>query len=230
MARRYSGTYVIPARLVAAPDDGPLRSGRDQRYLEANFGTTSPQGATTLADALGTGWLGGRGDDDRLDAALGTAGAGATAPLPKVDLFTLWNEPNHQGFLRPQWTRRGRGFVPRSPHLYRDLVQRAYPAIKGVRPDASVLIGGTSFTGAYSGRGTGGVPPLRFLRELACVGRRFKPLRRSGCGAFAPGARRRLGAPPVHDADAAERALVAAAGATTSRSPSCRSWRARSRS
>ena len=36
-------------------------------------------------------------------------------PLPRVDIFTLWNEPNHPGFLKPQWrrdARRGRGREP----------------------------------------------------------------------------------------------------------------------
>jgi hypothetical protein len=183
VARRYSGGFLIPAPASPA-GNGPLALSDDQRYLEENYGTSNPEGDTTLADALGTGWLGPDSTQAALDAALGTAGVAATEPLPKVDLFTLWNEPNHPGFLRPQWTKLGHRFVPRSPHIYRDMVVRAYPAIKGVRPDSTVLIGGTSFTGSYSGRGTAGVPPLQFLRELACVNRKLEPLKRSGCTGF----------------------------------------------
>jgi hypothetical protein len=64
------------------------------------------------------------------------------------------------------------------------MVVAAYPAIKSVRPDATVLIGGTAAYGSYSRRGTGNVPPLQFLRELACVDSRLRPIRRSGCAAF----------------------------------------------
>ena len=39
---------------------------------------------------------------------------------PSVDLWTLWNEPNHPGFLYPQASR---SRVPYSPRLYRSLIK-----------------------------------------------------------------------------------------------------------
>ena len=181
VARRYSGTYVVSRALGGGAE--PLAVGRDQRFLAENYGTSNPAGTTSLTDVLGVrSWL---APDPAQEALETTLGADPTRPLPKVDLFTLWNEPNHTGFLRPQWTRQGDRNVPRSPHMYREMVRRAYPSIKGVRPDAAVLIGGTSAEGSHSGRGTGNVPPLRFLRELACVDGRFRPLKRSGCAGFA---------------------------------------------
>jgi len=48
-----------------------------------------------------------------------------------------------------------------------------------VQPEALVLVGGL----ASYGRG-GGVAPLRFLRELACVDGRLRPLRRPECKGF----------------------------------------------
>jgi hypothetical protein len=128
-------------------------------------------------------------DERLLDELLGGSGgdpeptppAPGSAPLPRVDVYTLWNEPNHTGFLRPQWVKEGRRYRSRSAEIYRDMVQRTYPAIKAASPEARVLIGGTSMSGAYQDRGKGGTPPLRFLRELACVGPRFHPLRTEAC-------------------------------------------------
>jgi hypothetical protein len=94
-----------------------------------------------------------------------------------VHLYTPWNEPNHPSFLAPQW-RRGR---PLSPHVYRAMYEAAYAAIKRVRPDAKVLLGNTSATGSK-----GGVPPLRFLRTLACVDARLEPLHVPECADFQP--------------------------------------------
>lgn len=102
-------------------------------------------------------------------------------PIPAVGLFTLWNEPNIPGFLQPQWD----GTSPLSPDLYRPMVIAGYEAIKGARSDARVLIGGTSSTGS-SVAGRGSVPPLTFVRALACVDRNLVPLATPGCADYAP--------------------------------------------
>jgi hypothetical protein len=93
-----------------------------------------------------------------------------------VHLFTPWNEPNHPSFLAPQW-RRGRAL---SPHVYRAMYEAAHAAIKRARPDAQVLLGNTAATGG------GGVPPLRFVRELACVDGALRPLRARECAGYRP--------------------------------------------
>jgi hypothetical protein len=103
-------------------------------------------------------------------------------PLPAVDEFVLWNEPNHPGLLLPQWTGRGRNARPASPAIYARMVRAAYPAVTALRPDASVLLGNTSSDG---GRAPGGaVAPLLFVRELACVDRRLRPRRTKACKNF----------------------------------------------
>lgn len=105
--------------------------------------------------------------------------------LPAVEMFSIWNEPNIPGFFGPQWRREGESRLPRSPHLYRAMLAAAYPAIKDVRPDATVLVGGLASEGSNESAGpAGGVPPLYFIREMACVDRRLEPLRRDGCGSF----------------------------------------------
>ena len=102
-----------------------------------------------------------------------------------VDVFTTWNEPNHPSFLSPQWRRTASGRLrPASPHVYRAMHEAAYTSIKRVRPDAKVLLGATASLGGRAGRG--GVPPLRFVRELACVDTALKPLRLRECAGFRP--------------------------------------------
>jgi hypothetical protein len=104
------------------------------------------------------------------------------APLPRVDRFTLWNEPNHHALLMPQWTADGKR--PASPAIYRAMVMAAYPAAKGARPDAAILIGNTSSSGGATGGGSGPVAPLHFLRELACVDERLRPRTDGDCATF----------------------------------------------
>jgi hypothetical protein len=60
----------------------------------------------------------------------------------------------------------------------------AYAAIKRVDPTAKVLLGGTAATGGPPGQG--GVPPLQFVRQLACVDERLQPLRTGACRRFRP--------------------------------------------
>jgi hypothetical protein len=105
---------------------------------------------------------------------------GATAPLPRVAAFTLWNEPNGSGFLEPQWI----GGVPVSADWYRQLLDLAYPAIKSVSPSATVLIGNTSDAGGDAESGRGGVPPLDWIRRLACVDAQLRPLSTGACAHF----------------------------------------------
>ena len=109
---------------------------------------------------------------------------GTRPGLPRVGTFSLWNEPNHPAFLAPQWRRSGGRLVPASPARYAAMVRAAYPAIKAVDPRARVLVGGTSSEGSYSSRGCGPVPPLRFLRALACVDRALRPVRDGDCADF----------------------------------------------
>jgi hypothetical protein len=109
------------------------------------------------------------------------------ATLPAVRLYTTWNEPNHPTFLLPQWERgRGRAWRPASPHLYRRLHESAYAAIKRVSAENRVLIGGLASKGSRRRGHREGMPPLRFLRELACLDGRLQPLRGGACRGFQP--------------------------------------------
>jgi hypothetical protein len=107
---------------------------------------------------------------------------GIVLPLPRVDIYTTWNEPNKATFLAPQWIKKrsGHGYRPYSPHIYRPMHEQAYAAVKAVDPTARVLIGALNSRGSRV-PGLRGVAPLAFLRTLACVGRNLKPLRVPEC-------------------------------------------------
>jgi hypothetical protein len=97
-----------------------------------------------------------------------------------VGTFTLWNEPNESGYVTPQW----HAHVPVSADWYRALVRAAYPAIKRASPGVTVLIGNTSSTGSAPQSGNGGVPPLTFIRRLACVNGALAPIETGACANF----------------------------------------------
>jgi len=166
-----------------------------RRYHGDFVPTTTPIAAATAAKAAPRGLL---------DALFGKQPAPAPAPaptpakpapaapakpvvqpLPPVNLYTLWNEPNIKGFLTPQWKKTKKGRKPASPGVYRRMLQAAYPRVKAISPNAQFLIGATSSTGSYALSGMhGGVPPLQFIRELACVDAKLKPIRTGGCKGF----------------------------------------------
>ncbi len=98
--------------------------------------------------------------------------------------FTLWNEPNQTSFLQPQW----RGSTAASADWYRSLLRLSYPAIERASPGTTVLIGDTSQSGAGAAGNTG-VPPLAFIRRLACVDQELRPITTGSCAGFTHAAR-----------------------------------------
>jgi hypothetical protein len=125
---------------------------------------------------------------DSIDPSAYADFAEATARrYPRAVAFTVWNEPNHPVFLLPQWERRDRAWRPASPHLYRAMVQAAVPRIKAAAPKALVLIGATSSVGDDTANNRDDrMAPLTFLREMACVDERLRPLRSPECKRFKP--------------------------------------------
>jgi hypothetical protein len=105
----------------------------------------------------------------------------------RVDRYVLWNEPNLGGWLRPQTicTRAGT-CTSVAPHLYRELVRAAYPAIHAADPGAQVLIGTMSSRGSRLTYENSNHHPLAFLRALGCVDTKFKPIRTGRCKGFKP--------------------------------------------
>jgi hypothetical protein len=153
VATRYAGGYTPPAPKTGAP-----AQPKDDDLVGALLGGSRSQPAEARPDT-------------------------GVDPLPAADVFTIWNEPNHPGFVMPQWERRGTGWWPHSADVYRAMVRAAYPAIKSAAPASTVLIGATS-SGGSSTPGRSGVPPLQFIRALACVDERWRPIDTGSCAGY----------------------------------------------
>jgi hypothetical protein len=107
---------------------------------------------------------------------------------PDAAAFTVWNEPNHNVFLLPQWQEGpGGDLEPASPHVYRAMLHAAVPRLREAAPDATVLIGATSSLGASEPQEADDrMSPMVFLRALACVDEALEPVRDGRCAGFRP--------------------------------------------
>jgi cellulase (glycosyl hydrolase family 5) len=99
-----------------------------------------------------------------------------------VDQYGISNEPNQGGWLQPQST--SRGLV--APHLYRAMEQAAYPRIKAADPTSVALIGNLASSGSNVHGRRAPIRPLAFLRAMACVNSRYRPIRGGACRGFTP--------------------------------------------
>jgi hypothetical protein len=66
------------------------------------------------------------------------------ARYPTVRYYSIWNEPNIELFLSPQFDESGASVSPRT---YAEMFRAGYEGIKAANPDALVAIGGTSSHG-----------------------------------------------------------------------------------
>jgi hypothetical protein len=112
------------------------------------------------------------------------ARAAATRYKDEVDRYLLWNEPNQKGWLQPQWEKKGRTYQPVSPHIYRDLVRAAQPAVKAADRGAEVVIGELAPIGNKPISANTPMRPLAFLRSMGCVDDRFRKVRSGHCKGF----------------------------------------------
>ena len=78
----------------------------------------------------------------------------------KVEWFSIWNEPNHILFLKPQ---------RESPRIYRELVAAALPRIREHASDAKVMVGET----APVGKPGTTIGPAEFMRRWLCLDENF---------------------------------------------------------
>jgi hypothetical protein len=125
---------------------------------------------------------------------------GSTTPLPRVDFWSIWNEPNYGPDLAPQAADGSSVLV--APRLYRNLLRAAWSSLRasghGPATD-TILIGETAPRGIdqppkFPGNFAGTVP-MPFIRALYCVGSAFQPLRGTaaallGCPVTAAGSGR----------------------------------------
>jgi hypothetical protein len=135
---------------------------------------------------------------------------GQTAPLPRVNFWAVWNEPNFGEDLGPQAVKGSTVSV--APRVYRSLVAQTWNALQATGHAGDTFLIGEFAPRGLSAHGTSqrpqGLPgqfgqtkPLAFLRTLYCVDSRYRVLRGSaartvGCPASAAGSRRFRAANP----------------------------------
>jgi len=104
--------------------------------------------------------------------------AGASAPLPPVRFWSIWNEPNYGQQLAPQAI--DNSAVEVSPLLYRELLDAAWTSLGQTGHGGDkILIGEIAPRGETTGGQPGnfsGMVPLRFIRALYCVDSSLHPL------------------------------------------------------
>ena len=121
-----------------------------------------PGGLRDFAQALATRYSG------------GFIPSGTGEALPKVRYFQAWTEPNLPDHLAPQW----RGRTPKSPAIFRSLLNGFYAGVKSVSKSNRVITAGTSPYGDEPGGLR--MRPLRFWREVLCL-RDRRTLRPTPC-------------------------------------------------
>lgn len=102
-----------------------------------------------------------------------------TGPLvPRVDRWSIWNEPNMPGWLTPQSGTHPRDqdrMLPLAPHVYRELADAMYAGLHETgHGDDTILLGETAPRGASREGLNHSIAPLRFIRELYCLDRRLR--------------------------------------------------------
>ena len=137
----------------------------------------------------------------------------------RVDRYILWNEPNLSQWLQPQSSCSKGRCTPVAPHLYRDLVRAAYPAIRAADPGAQVLAGALAPRGYDVKRNNDTPRPLAFLRAMGCVDAKFRRLRSGFCAGFQPATADGFAYHPHGIRNSPDHAVRQPA--TTSTSPAC---------
>ncbi len=121
---------------------------------------------------------------------------GSSTELPRVNFWSIWNEPNYGYDIAPQ----GIGShqtIPNSPHVYRNLLNAGWSSLvatgHSTRTDR-ILFGEVTPHGVKAWGVFSNMKPLIFLRSLYCVDSGYHPLRGStasaqGCPTTSAGSR-----------------------------------------
>jgi hypothetical protein len=154
---RYSGSFAPPGGAAPAPAPGGGGGDPAPCIVPPLCGGTS-----AVASLFG----------GAPTPAPGASAAQANA-LPAVKLWSVWNEPNLPVFLLPQRSST-KSHYPVSPTLYRNLYRAAYGGLAATgHGKDTILLGELLPVGKSSKTPRSSIRPLEFLRELACVDRRY---------------------------------------------------------
>jgi hypothetical protein len=110
--------------------------------------------------------------------------------LPAVKRWSMWNEPNLKGWLKPQAVRRGGRLIPVAPHLYRNLATAGIKALQATGHGGDqIMLGELAPLGQKTA--SAATAPVTFWQEMLCLGSNGRPLTGSartsrGCPAKFP--------------------------------------------
>ncbi|MEA2144985.1 MAG: polysaccharide biosynthesis protein PslG [Solirubrobacteraceae bacterium] len=151
--------------------------------IDLTIGQPAPDWATAPGSPPGPAgvWKPSAADFGAFMHAVGTRyggsyrAAGSSSPLPRVDFWGIWNEPNYGQDLAPQAIG---SRVELSPNLYRGLLDASYTSLKATGHGSdTILIGELAPRGITVGDQPGnfsGMVPLRFVRALFCADSAFR--------------------------------------------------------
>lgn len=102
------------------------------------------------------------------------------AVLPKVDFFSIWNEPNQQAGITPQseFNRIVHRVIPTAPIIYRELYYAAQNALRATgHGQDDILMGELAPLGSNLRGERVHLYPKEFLREMFCIAPSGQPYR-----------------------------------------------------
>ena len=187
---RYDRILVLARSLGLAvnldvTDPAPLwATGSPQRADIAKTYTPSPWEFALFVRAVATRYSGAYVAPT---PTLDPAHPGPPRPLPRVDYWSIWNEPDQAGWLTPQWlpdSHQPGGWVEVAPRLYRDLLDAAWGALAATGHGSdTILIGETASKGLNIRGLTRSIKALHFIRQLYCLDDSYRPLQGSAAAA-----------------------------------------------
>ena len=107
--------------------------------------------------------------------AVGKRYSGSYQGLPRVDYWSIYNEPNQAGWLTPQWAPDPRSpngpLVESAPSVYRSLVRTSWQALAATGHGSdTILVGETAPQGLQKSKGVSrSIDALRFIRRVYCL-------------------------------------------------------------
>ncbi|HEX4718034.1 MAG TPA: hypothetical protein VH300_05855 [Thermoleophilaceae bacterium] len=113
-----------------------------------------------------------------------------TQGLPRVGMWSVWNEPNHPQFIQPLSERIRGKMVPTAADQYRRLYVAATNAFAATGHGKDTILFGEVLPIGQTRLGTlNTIKPLLWLREFFCVDANYRPFRGSaakarGCSPF----------------------------------------------
>lgn len=191
---------LSPAAAPADPTDPNAYDQRTLEHLDAAIRAAGAHGVAVLLNVRGgaPAWALGRPVPRKLadrDAyrpdpvrfrqfveMLGKRYSGQFAGLPRVDTWSIWNEPNWGGLLQPQSARdpRTHRMQTVAPRLYRELYRQGTAALAATGHGGDqILLGETAPLGSDDLGELSPLKPMRFLRDFFCLDRRLRPLKGS---------------------------------------------------